>query len=104
MNRHSLILVLVALIIAAATFNALPQPANAGDTAKVEMKTIKGKVAQTDKGVIVLKSTWSTWWRSYRPSGMDLSKYLGEKVKVTGTVTKDKNGWIINIVKVEKRK
>jgi hypothetical protein len=104
MNRHSLILVLVALIIAAATYSALPHQAIAGDAAKVEMKTIKGKVAQTDKGVFVLKSTWSTWWRSYRPSGMDLSRYLGEKVKVTGTVSKDKNGWIVNVVKVEKRK
>ena len=100
MNRHKFILVLVALIIAAATYSALPHPAIAGDTAQVEMRTIKGKVMQTDKGVIVLE-TW--WWKKYRPSGMDLSRYLGQKVKVTGTVTSDNKGSIINVVKVEKR-
>jgi hypothetical protein len=100
MNRQRLIVVLFTLIIVAATYTTLLNQAIAAEKSQVNYETIKGKVVQTEHGVFVLKTTW----RKYRLTGMDLSRLLGNKVKVTGTVSKSDSGRIINVIKCEKIK
>jgi hypothetical protein len=95
-------LLLVALTLAVAVFFSLilAKAAVAGEKAQVKEEAIEGKVVQNENGLIVLKTTW----RSYMISGIDLSRVLGSKVKVTGTVSKGEKGLVINVTKYEKLK
>lgn len=100
MHKHRLIVVLFTMIIVAATYTMLLNQTIAAEKAQANYETIKGKVVQTEQGAFVLKTTW----RKYRLTGMDLSRLLGNKVKVTGTVSKSDSGRLINVIKCEKIK
>ena len=100
MNQQRMVLVLFVLVVVVVTCTLSLNQVIAGEKAQVKEQTIKGKVVQSKSGVVVLDTTW----RNYGLTGMDLSKMLGSRVKVTGTVSSGKSGKIINVVKVEKIK
>ncbi len=98
MNKHNVILVLLVMAIISVTCAALVNPTMAADKDQMKERTIKGKLVQKETGVIVLKTPW---FKTYRLTGMDLSRAVGSKVKVTGTVRKAEGGDIINVLRCE---